>query len=99
MGYVVLPEGLSMDTKKTQAIANWLTPCNIKAIQSFLGFTNFYCWFILHYSQITKPLTNLTQKDVKLVWSLACQKAFADLKTAFTVEHEILTLLCRAVWI
>src|SRR5215469_18553478 len=84
LGYVVSPEGLSMDTEKTQTIADWPTPRNVKAVQSFLGFTNFYRQFILHYSQITKLLTNLTRKDIKFEWSPACQKAFADLKTAFT---------------
>src|SRR5215469_2061728 len=84
LGYVVSPEGLSRHTEKTRVIADWPTPRNVNAVQSFLGFANFYRRFILHYSQITKPLTNLTRKDVKFIWSPACQKAFADLKTAFT---------------
>src|SRR5215469_864036 len=38
LGYVVLLEGLSMDTEKTRVIANSPISQNIKAVQSFLGF-------------------------------------------------------------
>uniref|UniRef100_A0A0W0FJX9 Reverse transcriptase domain-containing protein n=1 Tax=Moniliophthora roreri TaxID=221103 RepID=A0A0W0FJX9_MONRR len=59
--------------------------CNLKKyIQSFLGFCNFYHWFIYGYSDITIPLTQLTRKDVRWNWGPEAQKAFEDLKEAFT---------------
>ena len=36
----------------------------VKDIQSFLGFANFYHWFIFNYSDIVIPLTYLTQKNI-----------------------------------
>jgi hypothetical protein len=84
LGYIVSPEGLTMDRAKTDAIAAWPAPRNVKEVQSFLGFANFYRRFISGYSAITKPLTVLTKKDTPYVWSPSCQSAFLNLKAAFT---------------
>src|SRR6266481_8122498 len=51
---------------------------------SFLGFANFYWQFIYVYSEITFPLTHLTQKNVAWDWMDNCRKAFNKLKKAFT---------------
>src|SRR5882724_7101228 len=56
------PEGLTMAPYKVQIIQDWPEPRKVKDIQSFLGFTNFYCHFIFGYSEITIPLTCLTRK-------------------------------------
>ncbi|MBW0481435.1 hypothetical protein O181_021150 [Austropuccinia psidii MF-1] len=42
LGYVVSSEGLKMDSSKVPQILNWPQPKNVKALQSFLGFANFY---------------------------------------------------------
>jgi hypothetical protein len=84
LGYMVSPEGLSMDPIKTQAIHNWPLPSSVKEIQSFLGFANFYRRFILGYSSIVKPLTNLTRKEVSFEMTSECVAAFERLKSAFT---------------
>ncbi|KAF7240131.1 Transposon Tf2-11 polyprotein [Varanus komodoensis] len=41
LGYIA-PTGLRMDPKKIQAILDWEPPKNVKGVQHFLGFTNFY---------------------------------------------------------
>ena len=43
LGFMVTPTGISMDMAKTDAVSIWLTLNNLKAVQAFLGFTNFYC--------------------------------------------------------
>ena len=43
LGYMMGPEGLSMDRSKVQAIVDWPVLRKVKDIQSFLGFANFYC--------------------------------------------------------
>ena len=62
----------------------------MKDIQSFLGFTNFYCQFIFNYSDIVVPLTWLTQKDALWNFSEDCQHSFNALKHAF-ITVPILT--------
>jgi len=42
LGFMVTPTGISMDTAKTDAVSIWPTPTNLKAVQVFLGFANFY---------------------------------------------------------
>jgi len=46
LGYVISPQGLQMDKDKIRTIKEWKEPTNIKGIQSFLGFANFYQRFI-----------------------------------------------------
>ena len=53
-----------MSDDKIKIIQDWLEPKKVKDIQSFLGFTNFYHWFICNYLDIVIPLTYLTQKDI-----------------------------------
>ncbi|MBW0560082.1 hypothetical protein O181_099797 [Austropuccinia psidii MF-1] len=51
LGYVVSSEGLKMDSSKVQQILNWPQPRNIKALQSFLVFSNFNrCFIKNHFS-------------------------------------------------
>ena len=84
LGYMVSPEGLSMDPAKTEVVQAWPMPKNVKDVQSFLGFANFYRRFIANYSAIAKPLTNLTRKEVKFEMTTKCIAAFNELKGAFT---------------
>jgi hypothetical protein len=37
----------------------------VKAVQSFLGFANFYRRFIEGFSKVCKPLTDLTKKGTR----------------------------------
>ena len=42
LSYILSPEGLQMSSDKVKTILEWLEPRNVKDIQSFLGFCNFY---------------------------------------------------------
>jgi hypothetical protein len=42
LGYIISPKGLQMDEEKIRTIREWQEPRNVKGIQSFLGFANFY---------------------------------------------------------
>jgi len=53
-----------MSDDNIKIIQDWLKPKKVKDIQSFLGFANFYYWFIFNYSDIIILLTYLTQKDI-----------------------------------
>src|SRR5882724_11477921 len=84
LGFMVTPSGISMDTAKTDAVSIWLTPTNLKAVQVFLGFPNFYRRFIVGFSDIVIPLIRLTHKDTLFTWGPDHTEAFKTLKTAFT---------------
>src|SRR5882724_1588643 len=84
LGFMVTPTGISMDTAKTEAVSIWLTQSNLKAVQAFLGFANFYCRFIAGFSNIVIPLIRLTRKDTLFTWGPDHTKVFETLKTSFT---------------
>jgi hypothetical protein len=76
LGYIISPTGMSMDPEKVRAMAEWREPTNVKGVQSFLGFANFYRRFIWDFSKITTPLTKLTRKDIPWEWGNVAQSAF-----------------------
>ena len=91
LGLIIITEGVKMNPVKVDTIINWSTLMNIKDVQSFLRFANFYRRFIYGYSKIAAPLTCLTCKDVAFEWSSECEDAFNTLKRAFTSD----VILCH----
>jgi len=75
-----------MDEEKIRTIIEWKEPTNIKGIQSFLGFANFYRHFIRDYSKITTPLSSLIRKEKGWKWTDKQQEAFETLKKAMITE-------------
>ena len=53
-----------MDQAKVDAIEKMPCPNDIKGIRGFFGHAGFYRRFIKDFSKISRPLTNLLQKDV-----------------------------------
>ena len=86
LGYVISPKGLRMDKEKIRTIKEWKEPTNVKGVQSFLGFANFYQHFIRNYSKITTPLSSLTRKEKVWEWADKQQEAFETLKKAMITE-------------
>jgi hypothetical protein len=56
------------------------------ANDSVLGLAGYYRRFILNFSKITKPITELLKKGNKYVWSEACDEAFKHLKKLLTTS-------------
>jgi len=69
-----------MDPVKVQGISKWPTPLTVKDVQSFLGFCNFYRAFIKNFSDIARPLNDLTCKNEQFIWSDERNNAFLHLK-------------------
>lgn len=80
---------ISMDPVKLAGVLEWPTPKNLTDVRSFLGFGNFYRRFIRNFSEKARPLNDLTKKDVKWRWTEEEQKAFDNLKQAFTTAPVI----------
>ena len=86
LGMIIRPGQVAMDPAKLSGIKDWKSPTSLKEVQSFLGFCNFYRHFISHYSDIARPLIDLTKKDHPFDWSIACEDAFLALKKCFLSE-------------
>lgn len=80
LGHVVSPAGISVDSKKVQAISSVKRPSKLSELQSFLGLVGYYRRFIPNFSTISAPLTNLTKKDVQFIWGPEQETSFEELK-------------------
>jgi hypothetical protein len=76
LGFILGPDGLSMDVDKVKVIQDWPEPRKVKDIQSFLGFANFYRRFIHGYSDIAVPLVKLTRKGEPWNFDGKCRASF-----------------------
>ena len=59
LGFVVREDGVSMEYNRITAIEDWPAPKNIKNVQVFLGFANFYRRFIKNYAKKSAPISDL----------------------------------------
>lgn len=71
--FIITTLGINMDPERSSTICDWPYPENLGQLQKFLGFANFYCRFISHFSSIVTLLTSLTGKNVSTA-SLLPQK-------------------------
>ena len=80
LGHKFFERGIEVDKAKVDAIEKMSCPKDIKSIRSFLGHAGFYRRFIKDFSKISRPLTNLLQKDIPFVFDDDCVEAFETLK-------------------
>src|SRR5207302_3685627 len=52
LGFMISPKGIAMDKEKVFAVSDWPILKNLRDVQSFLGFANFYRHFIQGYSKV-----------------------------------------------
>ena len=90
---LVLSEGwVEIDPVKITRVRDWPTPKNITEVQSFVGFVNFYCGFILEFSHVASPLHHLTKKAEPWRWTQPEEAAFRALKSLVITSAPILVL-------
>ena len=79
-----------MELTKVEAIKNWPIPTNTIEVRGFTGFANFYRMFIKNYSDIARPLYDLTRKDVEFGWKAEHEQAFQRVKDLVAEEPVML---------
>ena len=52
------------------------TPQSTKEVKQFLGLAGYYCKFVPLFSDLSRPLTRLTRKDILFKWTKECQASF-----------------------
>ncbi len=77
---IVSEQDLCMNSIKVKVIVNWITSINLKEVQSFVKFINFYHCFIKNFLKLVKSFTQLIRKNTSFVWNKVCVQAFDDLK-------------------
>jgi len=91
LGVIISHNRVSMDPVKIAGVQEWPAPMNKKEVQSFLGFTNFYRWFIKGFSEHARSLFDLTQNDIKWNWGPTEQSAFDQLKQSVTAVPVLIS--------
>ncbi len=77
---IVSEQDLCINSSKMIIIVNWTTLINLKEIQSFVKFVNFYHLFIRNFFKLVKSFTQLTRKNTSFIWNEVCIQAFRNLK-------------------
>ena len=74
LGHTISDQGISVDPSKVQEVMDWKPPTSVHQIRSFLGLAGYYHRFILDFSRIAKPMTELLKKGAKFVWTRNMKK-------------------------
>ncbi|KAF5013432.1 hypothetical protein FDECE_563, partial [Fusarium decemcellulare] len=91
LGHEISYNEIRMDRRKIAAVKGWPEPKNVKEVQSFLGFVNYYRRFIKDFSKHANPLTELTKKGKEFKWNTLTQRAFEKLRDSI-LEEPVLTM-------
>ncbi len=67
---IVSELNLRMNFSKMTVIVSWITSINLKEIQNFVKFVNFYHRFIKNFLKLVKSFTQLTRKNTFFVWNV-----------------------------
>jgi reverse transcriptase-like protein/integrase-like protein/chromodomain-containing protein/aspartyl protease len=86
LGHTIVPGEIRMQKDKIKAVQEWPTPTNVKEVQSFIGFANYYRHFITGIGGHAAPLYNLTKKENTFTWGPEAEQAFQKIKDLITAE-------------
>ena len=82
LGHIVLGGTIQPDEAKKSKIENITPPTTKKEVQRICGLLIYYRRFIPHFSELARPLTDLTRCIGKIVWTAECQKSLDTEDTA-----------------
>ena len=84
LGHVVSKQGVTVDPAKIEAVMKWEPPKNVTEVRNFLGLVGYYRRFMEGFSKLAMPMTRLTKKGEKFLWTPECELVFHTLKEKLT---------------
>ena len=94
LGHIIGDGKIKVNPSTTAAVRDFPRPKNVSETKSFLGLAGYYRRFVKNFSDLTKPLTELTKtKSGKpFLWNQEAERAFEEVKTAL-ISPPCLTCL------
>ena len=80
LGSIVSANGIEPDPDKLKAIDEWPVPKNLTELRAFVGLASYYRRHVEGFSDLAKPLSELTRKNQPFIWGPDQQQAFEILK-------------------
>jgi hypothetical protein len=65
-----------VDPSNVEDVLSWNVPKSVGDIWSFLALSGYYRRFIEGFSKISKPMTELLEKDKMIEWTPTCKVSF-----------------------
>nr|GFA00016.1 reverse transcriptase domain-containing protein [Tanacetum cinerariifolium] len=84
LGHRISKKGIEVDKAKIEVISKLPHPTTFKGIRSFLRHAGFYRRFIKDFSKISRPMTQLLEKNSSFIFSNECIQSFKTLKEKLT---------------
>ena len=91
LGHVIYEAWIIVDSSMVEVVVNWARPTNVSEVRSFLGLADYYSRFVEGFPRIAIPLTQLTRKKAKFMWTEECEKSFQELKQRL-ITAPVLTI-------
>ena len=76
LGHVLTEGKVSVEPEKVEALQRWKRPLTtVKQVRQFLGLASYYRMFVPGFATLVAPLTHMTRKDARVVWTAEAQDA------------------------
>jgi hypothetical protein len=82
---------VATDSRKIQAIKEWVVPTNANEVRRFLELVGYYRRFVKNFGIISRSLFDLLKKGVVFMWTHQIEDAFQALKQAL-ISAPVLAL-------
>src|SRR4051812_1719924 len=107
LGHVIYAKGIAVNPERVQVVLDWTALELDKQVRSFLGLASYCRRFVVNFSKVAKPLTELLKKDKKFQWTPKCEESFQELKRRLTSAPVLappdtkrdFEIFCDASWV
>jgi transposase InsO family protein len=65
VGHIVSEDGIEPDPEKVEKVKTWPRPTNAEEVRRFLGFVGYYRRFVLNFSKVARPLSDIMPSTKK----------------------------------
>ena len=92
LGHLVTPQGLKTNPRLTDGVTQFQMPTSLKELQRFVGMCSYYRCFVPRFTDLARPLHDLTRKGATFEWTSACEESFQTLKQKLQCRPQLTSL-------